>query len=285
MNVRCLSIRGSGTCATARHGHVELARAQAGQAMIEAFVVCLALCVLWVAAAWLARLQHLGMTTRHAAAFGSFSLARDPQARVEPRLLSHFYGERERRAWVDRSGLPMLADPQRQVLVNIEGKRLPAESLVWTSGSHEARVRNDWRTGHDGVVRVGLKVRPDSNILRSSRSWIGQTLNDFARLTPNLHRDQTVLVDAGHASDDTRIHRVLAGSPVAWSSSADASGVAGDLAAHGLGRADQAWHRPLFSSDWLQPWETHIPAIHLNDSPLQEFLCAHCTLFPTVPVP
>jgi hypothetical protein len=227
---------------------------QHGQAMVEGFVVLLALTALWSAISWLGRLQDIDLQAAHASRYAAFSGTRHPNmdghSNAKHIAQVHFFGGPAHQ-WVDAQGARMLLNAAEEVQLDTNRRRtLPLHAQPGGSGGNAAALRADWHLADTGILESHIRVGPAAN-------------NSVVWGISELRRHTAILVGAGHASDDMQVQLRVADSRLAWGKSAQASyGLGRSIAAAMVG-VDAGWDRPKPVFDWLGPWAGAVPGSRL----------------------
>jgi hypothetical protein len=254
-------------------------RAQGGQALVEAYVVLAVLASLWLAVAWLGRLQDLGLQLAHASRRVAFAHAHqglDVQA-LAPGVDGYLQAEGHR--WATRAGVWLLSSPGLpanggpDVLGGTPHAPAGAAAAVrWhveRTGLQPALQVGDplagaqtWRgqlgLGDDDIWRAVVSARTHGKPQPSGR------LRDFDHLGLRPGRHTAILRGSGAAAGDTQVQATLGSSARAWHDLASVSQAAGQRAGQRLQGIDEAWGRASVSWDWLGPWTAWVPGDHLQ---------------------
>lgn len=269
--------------------------AQAGQAVVEALICLLALAVLWVAIAWLGRLQDLGTHALHAARYAAFGAARefrDAAMHAAPAAVFRLPNAQ----WVDRQGnrLPSSVYSDMRVLYQ-RGSALAPESQIGGASATMQQLRRDWQVTEDGVLSAQVRLAPvvtasggddtrqgagadRDGALEAADSDRGATLDaadsagralslrlyQLEQAYPVLHRHISILSGSGHAAGDLASADNLARSSLVWSGPVHDSQRHGEQVSDVASRLDRAWRRPDPVFDWLKPWADQVPVHHLH---------------------
>ncbi|NYT85851.1 hypothetical protein [Pollutimonas harenae] len=234
---------------------------QGGQALAEGLVAMVVLASIWVAVAWLGRLQDMALSAQHASGLAAFAYTRNPAAHIDYGIRAHYF-QGPAHQWKDRSGHSLLASSLHQV--QFDFKRASVLSQAGQPGGIDAMavsLRDDWGIQDEGIVNAAVHFLPGSGTVDvAGNSVLGLgAFNDY----PQLRRHTAILEGAGHASNDTRVQQVVAQSTQAWSDSARASVDMGKKVDAAMAAVDAPWHRARPVLDWLSPWAGHVPAARL----------------------
>lgn len=229
----------------------------AGQALVESLVVVLALGALFMAIPWLGRFQDLVLQAGHASRFAAFSLTRDSGLRPLSGIRRHFFSGASHQ-WVTSRGERIIAgDSQIQLAVS----GLPnLDALAQPGGAEPDAVtqRRGLRIGEQGFLKARVEV---SFPLAAT---LGAPDAATALSYPPVARQVAILVDAGHASDDTSVQQRVARSEPTWANRAETSYSLGRRIAGVSMALDKGWGREAPSFDWLEPWAGQLPAYRLG---------------------
>jgi len=240
---------------------------QSGQALAEGLVAMVVLASIWVAVAWLGRLQDMALSAQHASRHAAFAYTRNPASHNDYGIKTQYF-QGPAHQWKDRVGHSILASPLHQVQLNFE--RTSTLSDAGQPGGNDAwamSLRKDWAVQDEGIVNASVYVLPGPGTVNvSSTSVLGLgAFNDY----PKLRRHIAILEGAGHASNDAQVQQVVAQSAPAWADSTRASVIVGTRVDAAMAAIDAPWHRPRPVLDWLAPWAGHVPAARLAN-PVKE---------------
>lgn len=227
---------------------------QSGQALAESLVILGALGSLWLAVAWLGRLQDVDLQLLHASRRAAFSLAHQGVSSPEDSDAAAVLAAPGHR-WQVRPGGDLLADAAR---IALEPTGQSPARQIGDGATHAAALREELRLGDKAVWRAHASVRTNG------QARVSGGLRDFDQLALSWRRQTAILSGSGAAPDDEAVHAVLAASAHAWDHWAQASIRAGkdiDARVHGT---DAAWDRARPTWDWLQPWVAAVPQRHLQ---------------------
>lgn len=236
---------------------------QHGQALVEAFVVLLAAAVLWMAIAWLGRIQDVSLQASHAARHLAFQATRLPAPDTVVLPDAFFNGSRP--MWRGERGQPLIGT----VLAHPHARAgsVGVLSVYGQPGRNDAdagQLRKDWNIADTGIVVAGVSLRPLAPDAPVSATDKAPILSSFDRYVPTISRHTAILWGAGHATSDGAAAGRLAASGLAWAGPADASKSLGQRVAGGAAPVDAAWGRPDPVFDWLQPWADYLPQQYLQ---------------------
>lgn len=226
------------------------ARRNDGQALAEGVVVMAVLLLLWVMSGWLLRLQDLALQASNASRYAAFDLARQANAdqiQFSTSPIAYFSGKGQQ--WRDLRGRSWLADERS---VQLRGKRgTSLSALAQPGGKHAlaSTLRQQWAFADTGVREVTITVSPETGVANQPES---------------IKRQAFIVVDTGHASDDSHVVRRVAASDLAWAQTEQQSRNAGQALAARLQPLDIPWSRPEPTFDWLRPWQHDVPSVHLQ---------------------
>lgn len=240
-------------------------QAQGGQALVEGAVVLLVLLSLWVAVAWLARLQEIAMAAQNAASRAAFAASRfDTRGLADSGASPFFSGPAHQ--WVDRGGNRLISGSDQLRAGILRGPELISAGQPGGDRPVATALRKDWRLDDLGVLDAWVVAAPGLPLVpRPARSVTG--LVQFDETYPVLHRHTAILIDAGHASSDIDVQHTLQRSSQAWRNSADVSTSLGLQIGSVLEPVDSVWGRPALQLDWLSSWAGRVPAQHLSATP------------------
>jgi hypothetical protein len=232
-------------------------KACAGQALVESLVVVLALGAMFVAIPWLGRFQDIALQAGHASRFAAFSLARDNSLRPLPGIHRHFFSGSSHQ-WATSHGDRIVGDDSQ---ISLAVSTLPNLNVLAQPGGIEpdaSAQRRGLRIGEQGLMKARVAVSFPSNA--------APVAPDAAKAPayPSVARHVAILVDAGHASDDTSVQQRVANSEPAWANMAESSHSLGRRAAGISVVLDKGWGREAPSFDWLEPWAGRLPAYRLG---------------------
>lgn len=228
---------------------------QTGQALAEALVVTSALASLWLAVAWLGRLQDVDLQLQHASRQAAFAFAHQEipadVLAADAALELAAPGQR----WQTRQGGVFLADAARVALAatSLEPLRQPGDAVSGADALH-----TELRLGDAAVWRASASVRTSGQGRHSIQ------LRDFDQQALSWQRQTAIMRGSGAAVGDLAVQSVLGGSLHAWGRWAQMSIGLGQQIDTRLQGVDAAWDRERPDWDWLQPWVGDIPSHHLS---------------------
>lgn len=230
-------------------------RMQAGQALAEALVVMGALASLWLAVAWLGRLQDVDLQLQHASRRVAFAFAHQGVSAealaAEAALELSAPGQR----WQTRQGQDFLAEAAQGGLQTTTAMPLRAPGdAVPDAGA----LRAELQLGDAAVWRASAAVYTSGQGQASTR------LQDFDQQALSWQRQTATMRGSGAAADDIAVQSVLADSTHAWGRWAQESIRQGRVLDLRLQGVDAAWGRARPDWDWLQPWAGDVPDHHLS---------------------
>lgn len=228
---------------------------QAGQALVETLAVLAVLGSLWLGIAWLGRLQDAALQLAHASRRAAFAHAHQGLAPEALGSGGDGYLDATGHRWRTRRGSNLLAEDVHLALEpgGAAAGRQPGDAVAGA-----ADLRRELRLGDSTVWRAVARVQS------AGEDGTTGALSDFDHLGLDLRRHTAILRGDGAAADDAGAQSTLAGSPRAWSDAAAASRAAGQGALGRIGRVDSAWGRALPDWDWVGPWATAVPRLHLQ---------------------
>lgn len=231
---------------------------QQGQAIAEGLLVMFSLLLLWMAVAWLGRMQDMALQATHSSRYMAFSATRgfDEQAKSQT-ALRYFSGSAHQ--WQDRSGR-LLLDPDSPQL-SLVTQRLPDLTTQAQPGGLAlavSKLRTEFHTADNGILRA-------SSLVDVNGGPRAQTVSDLgiSKLWPVLRRHTAILTGAGHGSDDTQVQQRLAAASTAWHDSSQISYQLSRKTDAAMSAVDKAWGRSAPTPEWLDAWTAQIPSHHL----------------------
>lgn len=243
---------------------------QAGQALAEGLVALLFLLSLWVAVAWLGRLQEMALTVQHASSHAAFAAARFDTRSIPDYTRGQFFSGPAHQ-WSDRGGNSILGSVADQVEVRLaRSAMMPTGAQPGGEGADASSLREDLRLNDLGILKAQViaaprAVREVHAGATEQSSVLG--LSQFDTAYPVLRRHTSLLTDAGHASSDSSVQLTLQGSETAWSHSANVSYALGKKIHSVMRPVDSGWARPAPVFDWLGPWAGRVPERRLLNVP------------------
>lgn len=226
---------------------------QSGQAVVECLVVLGVLASLWVALAWLGRVQDAALQAGHASRHRAFALAHQ--------------GLGEGMAY---AGDPIVPD---QGGTNRRGEAFLDAAATRASSQPTARQPSIQPGDHFAGAAT---VRADL-VLGDPRIWVtevhietnGETepglgLAVFDRRRLGLGRHTAIMRGSGASDGDSATQQRIAQAHSVWGRYAGPSTALGRQVAERMQPVDAAWGRAEASFEWLQPWAGRIPARHLD---------------------
>lgn len=236
---------------------------QAGQALVEALVALSMLLLIWAAIAWLGRYQDIALQASHASRYAAFAIARGETPSQNAIRQDYFLGPTHR--WADRRGALLLAEDQ----ITLDADRGPAlhdMAQPAQAAEYAQTLREQWGVADSGIVDARISVAFTSRQLHGGPEpkTFMSGIRDFDKAYPGLARHTSILVDAGHALDDSDAQQRVAGSDPAWADAARTSyGLAQQIKTV-MNPVDAGWHRPGPTHDWLEAWVGAVPDQHLH---------------------
>ncbi|MFT0531883.1 hypothetical protein ACMHYJ_03480 [Castellaniella hirudinis] len=228
---------------------------QAGQALAETLVVFGCLASLWLAVAWLGRLQDVDLQLLHASRRAAFAYAHQgltAQALTDEAALElNAAGQR----WQTRQGSDLLRTP---AWVAVADSPVVPDQQVGDPIRDTGALRAELRLGDIAVARAQAGVQTQGH-----DAWT-DSLRGFDRQALSWRRQTSILRGAGAAQDDEAVQAVLEDSPHAWGRWAQSSLSLGQAMDARLQGVDAAWGRARPVWDWVRPWAAALPEHHLG---------------------
>lgn len=277
--IRCGSGKVSGTDTGMRQVQ------QSGQALVEALICLMVIAVLWVAVAWLGRIQDLALHAQHGARFSAFAATRGMSHTAAAAMRAAvFHGPASQ--WADRRANRLPLSVYQDIALDYHrAPAIPDADQVGGSHANASQLRHDWITADDGVLSArirlipgtpgapgvqgsGMPEAPDTETETESahRSLLG--LQQFDDAYPVIRRHVSIMTGSGHAGSDRGAAHQLANSRLAWSGPAENAYRAGRRVSDVATRVDHAWGRPAPVFDWLGLWAANVPEHHVRSGPL-----------------
>ncbi|GAB2891086.1 hypothetical protein LSG25_03635 [Paralcaligenes sp. KSB-10] len=250
----------------------ECGRMQRGQALAEGLVVLFVLLSVWVAIGWLSRFQDMALQATHASRFAAFSVARHSDLRPAADIRRRYFSGPAHQ-WNDRHGRSVLSLEQTEVSLLVRSDTaLDVQAQPGGSLADAVSLRQGWRIDDTGIVRaivtVGSRAATQDIVHKANAVKIG--LSAFDGGYPILTRHTAILAGAGHASNDLDAQHRIAASKLGWSNGAENSYRLGRHIQMRTQPLDRAWGRAALELDWLTPWASHVPELHLTRLPEAE---------------
>lgn len=197
---------------------------QRGQAMVESILLFPILMAVLFMAHWLLYAQHEKSRVQLAAAHGAF---------LRTKLWS--------------ADLP-LSLQQRSVLQNIEAK-----GVLYSSDPY------DWQLGLQSETQgLAAEVRLADDGLHQSN--VQKTVDHAFFPSLTLRQQHVVLVGNGEATDAMAVRQRLDKAPRWWATAAQRSQTQVQRIEQLVSDVDSAWKRTSPERNWLQRWESGVPA-------------------------
>lgn len=239
---------------------------QSGQAVIEAFVCLLALGVLWVAVAWLGRIQDLALQASNASRHAAFLATRLEQGGpLDTITTGAFYGQANQ--WMRRDG-ERLQDSVYQ-RIDVSFRRSNATTNYNQDVVADPRIiqlGKDWLSVDERVLSAQVSLVPFAGLSRSDVNGSLLGLEQLDNAYPQIQRHTSIMTGAGHSGDDLSAAERIANSNLAWSGPFNQSYGVGRKVNQVASRVDAGWKRPQPVFDWLKPWAEYLPSHHLRPS-------------------
>ncbi len=229
---------------------------QRGQALAEALMVLAALGCLWLAVAWLGRLQDIGLHLAHASRRLAFAHAHQGLAPQDLATDGPFQMGAAGPHWHNRQGQDLLPAGVQLDLGALA--RVPARQ-VGDPVAGAGELREQWQLGDPSVWRAGATA------VTLGQSAPRGDLRDFDQLQLTLQRHTAILRGSGAATGDAQVQSTLGSSQRAWARWASASRAAGQRIQEGMQPVDAAWGRPGLTWNWIDPWAAWVPQTHLQN--------------------
>lgn len=241
---------------------------QSGQGLLEGLIVLLALLSVWVAIAWIARWQDMGLQASHASRFAAFSSTRHSGLLPIESIRTHFFSGPAHQ-WADRTGSQLLSPERGEVSLTINRYReLSSTAQPGGNSSDVVQLRKEWEIEDAGIVSAVVSVSAQAprqvTVEKTDSLKIG--LAQFDDNYPILSRYTAILTGAGHATEDLGVQDRVASSSFAWNDTASRSYALGRRIEAVMSKVDNGWGRPKPQFDWLSPWSGAVPQRHLGDT-------------------
>lgn len=240
---------------------------QSGQAALEAMISALALVVLWVAIAWLGRIQDIALHANHAARFSAFMGSRDDTIPLADQVRTGFFSGSGNR-WIDLRGELLQKSVYQTIDVTLaRGNAVTPEAQVGGSDPDSTQLRQDWGLADPGVLSAQISLAPRHTDGPSADDHSLLKLAQFDAAYPEIARHVSIMTGAGHSGSDTLAATRIARSALGWSDPTEVSVRQGRRVAFVASNVDAAWNRPDPVFDWLGPWADRVPDHHLLENP------------------
>jgi hypothetical protein len=213
------------------------ANQERGQACVEVLLGAIVLLTLWLAIAWIGRLQHRGLSADQASRQAAFSAAQ---------------GQPERHSALAERTLQYARLASQPGFLAIGG-----------GGANATTLRRDWHIDDEGLLRVSASIVIDTHKSCMPRPTDG---NGRMQFDPAIWRHTLLVTGDGHAAGDLPTQTLLERSYVGWQQAYNKSRAAANHVKSRLTPLDEPWNRPSLQTNWLAAWSDLIPENHLQSS-------------------
>jgi hypothetical protein len=221
---------------------------------MEGLVAMSGLLALYGAISWLGRYQDMALQATHASRYAAFSLARNRGLRPVGSIRRHYFSGPAHQ-WARPDGLRIFDQAQTQLKLSVSGERLAADALPGGMAKHAVALRQGLKLDGPGLYHAFVSIRFADSGAPGHHRFVSY---------PALVRNTAILVDAGHAGDDSGAQQRVAQSGPGWRDIAGRSQALGRRIASYMVPVDSAWERDAPDFDWLVPWAGHVPGFHLG---------------------